>query len=31
MGFLDDDALLRRADSLTASGYGDYLRGLLDE
>jgi glucose-1-phosphate thymidylyltransferase len=31
MGFLDDDALLGRADSLTASGYGDYLRGLLDE
>jgi glucose-1-phosphate thymidylyltransferase len=29
MGFLDDDGLLRRADELTRSGYGDYLRGLL--
>ena len=31
MGFLDDDALLERADALTKSGYGDYLRGLLDD
>jgi glucose-1-phosphate thymidylyltransferase len=31
MGFLDDDALLARADALPASGYGDYLRGLLEE
>jgi glucose-1-phosphate thymidylyltransferase len=31
MGFLDDDALLRRADALPSSGYGDYLRGLLDD
>jgi len=30
MGFLDDEALLRRADTLPKSGYGDYLRGLLD-
>jgi glucose-1-phosphate thymidylyltransferase len=30
MGFLDDDALLRRADALTSSGYGDYLRSLLE-
>jgi glucose-1-phosphate thymidylyltransferase len=31
MGFLDDDALLNRADALTSSGYGDYLRSLLDD
>jgi glucose-1-phosphate thymidylyltransferase len=31
MGFLDDEGLLRRADALTSSGYGDYLRGLLEE
>jgi glucose-1-phosphate thymidylyltransferase len=31
MGFLDDEALLRRADALTSSGYGDYLRSLLDD
>ena len=31
MGFLDDEGLLRRADALTKSGYGDYLRQLLDE
>ena len=31
MGFLDDEALLRRADALPSSGYGDYLRGLLSE
>jgi len=31
MGFLDDDGLARRADSLTKSGYGAYLRALLDE
>jgi glucose-1-phosphate thymidylyltransferase len=31
MGLLDDDALLERADALTKSGYGDYLRGLLDD
>jgi hypothetical protein len=30
MGFLDDDALLRGADALPASGYGDYLRSLVD-
>ncbi|MBO0843952.1 MAG: glucose-1-phosphate thymidylyltransferase RfbA [Nocardioides sp.] len=30
MGFLDDEGLLRRADELTSSGYGDYLRALLD-
>jgi glucose-1-phosphate thymidylyltransferase len=30
MGFLDDEALLRRADALPKSGYGDYLRALLD-
>jgi glucose-1-phosphate thymidylyltransferase len=29
MGFLDDAALLARADLLTKSGYGDYLRSLL--
>jgi glucose-1-phosphate thymidylyltransferase len=31
MGFLDDEALARRADALTSSGYGAYLRSLLDE
>jgi glucose-1-phosphate thymidylyltransferase len=31
MGFLDDEGLLRRADQLTKSGYGDYLRGLLED
>jgi glucose-1-phosphate thymidylyltransferase len=31
MGFLDDEALLERAAALTKSGYGDYLRGLLDD
>jgi glucose-1-phosphate thymidylyltransferase len=31
MGFLDDEGLARRADALTASGYGAYLRSLLDE
>jgi glucose-1-phosphate thymidylyltransferase len=31
MGFLDDEALLRRAESLTSNGYGDYLRGLLED
>ena len=31
MGFLDDDGLARRADELTKSGYGDYLRALLEE
>jgi glucose-1-phosphate thymidylyltransferase len=30
MGFLDDEALLRRADALTRSGYGDYLRSVLE-
>jgi glucose-1-phosphate thymidylyltransferase len=31
MGFLDDEALLARANALTKSGYGDYLRSLLDQ
>jgi glucose-1-phosphate thymidylyltransferase len=31
MGFLDDAGLERRADALTKSGYGAYLRALLDE
>ena len=31
MGFLDDAGLLARADVLTSSGYGDYLRRLVDE
>ena len=31
MGFLDDTGLMARADALASSGYGDYLRGLLDE
>jgi len=31
MGFLDDEALLERADALPKSGYGDYLRGLLED
>jgi glucose-1-phosphate thymidylyltransferase len=29
-GFLDDTALLARAEALAKSGYGTYLRGLLD-
>ncbi len=31
MGFLDDAQLLERAERLTKSGYGDYLRSLLDD
>ena len=31
MGYLDDEGLARRADALTRSGYGDYLRALLEE
>jgi glucose-1-phosphate thymidylyltransferase len=31
MGFLDDAGLLERADRVPSSGYGDYLRGLLEE
>ncbi len=31
MGFLDDAGLAERADALTRSGYGDYLRALLEE
>ncbi len=31
MGFLDDEGLARRADGLLKSGYGDYLRALLEE
>jgi glucose-1-phosphate thymidylyltransferase len=31
MGFLDDEGLARRADALTKSGYGAYLRSLLDD
>jgi glucose-1-phosphate thymidylyltransferase len=31
MGFLDDAGLLARAEALPRSGYGDYLRGLLDD
>jgi glucose-1-phosphate thymidylyltransferase len=31
MGFLDDAGLLARADKLTSSGYGDYLRSLIEE
>ena len=30
-GFLDDGGLLRRAEQLSKSGYGEYLRGLLSE
>jgi len=30
-GWLDDAALLRRAADLTKSGYGDYLRSLLED
>ncbi|HEY3528905.1 MAG TPA: glucose-1-phosphate thymidylyltransferase RfbA [Nocardioides sp.] len=30
MGFLDDAALLKRADELTKSGYGAYLRALVE-
>jgi glucose-1-phosphate thymidylyltransferase len=29
-GFIDDDALRMRAESLVKSGYGDYLLGLLE-
>ena len=31
MGFLDDAELLARAETLLKSGYGDYLRSLLDD
>jgi glucose-1-phosphate thymidylyltransferase len=31
MGFLDDEGLMRRADRFTSSGYGDYLRSLLED
>ena len=31
MGFLDDEGLARRADGLMKSGYGDYLRALLND
>jgi len=31
MGFLSDDELLERADTLVKSGYGVYLRGLVEE
>ncbi len=31
MGFLDDEGLAQRADVLTKSGYGAYLRSLLEE
>ena len=31
MGFLTDDELLERADALLKSGYGVYLRGLIEE
>ena len=30
-GFIDDAGLLQRADALAKSGYGNYLRGLLEE
>lgn len=30
-GFIDDAQLLAHADALAKSGYGDYLRGLLEE
>ncbi len=30
-GWIDDEALLRLAEPLAASGYGRYLRGLLEE
>jgi glucose-1-phosphate thymidylyltransferase len=30
-GFIDDAGLQSRADALAKSGYGDYLRGLLEE
>ncbi|GAA4983594.1 glucose-1-phosphate thymidylyltransferase RfbA [Kineococcus glutinatus] len=30
MGFLDDEALLARADALSKSGYGEYLRNLVE-
>jgi glucose-1-phosphate thymidylyltransferase len=31
MGYLDDAGLLERADALAKSGYGDYLRALVEE
>jgi glucose-1-phosphate thymidylyltransferase len=31
MGFLDDEGLRARAEALSASGYGAYLAGLLEE
>ena len=31
MGFLTDAELLERAEPLLRSGYGDYLRSLLDD
>jgi len=31
MGFLDDEGLRARAETLSASGYGAYLAGLLEE
>src|SRR6476661_1881822 len=31
MGFLDDEGLVQRADALPKSGYGDYLRALLND
>jgi glucose-1-phosphate thymidylyltransferase len=30
-GFIDDAGLIERADALAKSGYGNYLRGLLEE
>ena len=30
-GWLDDEKLLAKADSLAKSGYGDYLRGLVEQ
>jgi glucose-1-phosphate thymidylyltransferase len=30
-GFIDDDQLLRQADALGKSGYGDYLRSVLGD
>jgi len=30
-GFIDDDQLLRQADALGKSGYGEYLRSILDD
>jgi hypothetical protein len=31
MGYIDDAQLARLGESLTASGYGDYLLGLLTD